>query len=75
VVEVNGESRMVTSGLAAGQTVELWFVGYRHPEANVILVDVTAAIQESDEANNALIQPLPLPTPPPVCQPTATPAG
>ena len=71
-VEANGVQRLVPEGLPAGQMIPLWFEGYRYPDANSVLIDATALVQESDEGNNSLSQPLPIPTPPPVCSPTPT---
>ena len=72
IVEVNGVQRLVPEGLLAGRMISLWFAEYRYPDANSVLIDATAMVQESDEGNNNLSQPLPIPTPPPVCSPTPT---
>ena len=68
-VEVNGQRQQVPGGLAAGESVSLWFAGYG--AQNTIFVDAASQVQESDEENNHLSQPLPVPTLPAPC--TATP--
>lgn len=70
-VEVNGIQQMVVEGLAAGQTVTVWFEGYVNGE-NTMQADATDQIQEAREENNSLSQRLPVPTLPPTCTPPAT---
>jgi len=70
-VEVNGQRQQVVNGLAAGESVSLWFAGYG--ARNTILVDAASQVQESDEDNNRFSQPLPVPTLPLPC--TATPGA
>ncbi len=70
-VEVNGVQQTVEDGLAAGQTVSLWFQGTADGE-NTVLLDVAAQIREADEENNSLSQRLPIPTLPPTCTPPAS---
>jgi plastocyanin len=72
VVEVNGAQQTVTSGLAAGQTLSLWFAGYVPFGDNTAIVDATHQVTESNEDNNTLTQMLPIPTLPPTCTPTRT---
>jgi hypothetical protein len=69
VVEVNGAEQMVPGGLASGQSIDLWFTGYVQNGENVLSVDATSQVQESDEYNNTLAQRLPVPTLPPTCTP------
>jgi len=75
VVEVNGVQQRVEEGLAAGESVALWFAGYG--SENTIIVDATSQVEESDEGNNRLSQPLPVPTLPAPCTltPVAPPTG
>jgi hypothetical protein len=63
VVVVNGKTQAV-SGLPKGESSSLWFVGYSNPSTAII--DFTNTVIESDETNNQLIQPLPIPTLPAV---------
>ena len=71
VVEANDIQQMVDQGLAAGQTVTLWFSGYVPDGENVLLVDATKQIQEIREDNNEFSQRLPIPTLPPTCTPAS----
>ncbi|HSJ53860.1 MAG TPA: PEGA domain-containing protein, partial [Anaerolineae bacterium] len=71
VVEVNGVQVSLAEGLAAGQSTSVWVAGYRAGQENVAVVDVTSAVPESNEENNAFSAMLPIPTLPPAC--TATP--
>jgi hypothetical protein len=68
-VGVNGAQQVVPDGLAAGQTVSLWFEGYDQGGENVVVVDATSQVEESDEDNNRLSQRVPVPTLPPTCTP------
>jgi hypothetical protein len=70
VVQVNGIQQMVAEGLAAGQTISVWFEGYASGE-NTVLVDSTNQVQEISEDNNSFSQRLPVPTLPPTCTPPA----
>jgi hypothetical protein len=73
-VEVNG-ARQNVSGLSSGQSLWLWFEGYRNMQTNMAVVDIGDQVQESDERNNQSSQMLPVPTPMPTCtqSPTAIP--
>jgi hypothetical protein len=71
-VEANGALQTVSDGLAAGQSVELWFPGYVAFGPNSAVADATHLIAERDETNNQLVQQVPIPTPPAPC-PTMTP--
>lgn len=68
-VVVNGLSQTV-EGLAAGESIRVWFS--TGSEANV-QVDSTNAIAESDETDNSREQRLPIPTLPMMCTSTPTP--
>jgi hypothetical protein len=70
-VEVNGSQQTVKDGLAAGQTVTLWFEGYAYGGETTVVVDPAAQVAESDEANNTLSQMVPIPTLPATCTPPA----
>jgi hypothetical protein len=78
VVEVNGSQQSVEAGLAAGQTVSLWFEGYASGGETQVIVDAASQVVESDEGNNTFAQMVPIPTlpatctPPPASPPTAT---
>jgi hypothetical protein len=69
-VEVNGVGQTVAGGLAAGESISLWFPGYESMGENDIIVDVLSDIQEGDEGNNTFVQRLPVPTLPPTCTPS-----
>jgi hypothetical protein len=69
-VEANGVQQPV-EGLAAGQTVDLWFQGYTDNAENMVVVDVAAQVEESDEGNNRFAERVPIPTPLPPCTPPA----
>lgn len=72
VVEVNGSQQAVGSGLAAGDTLSLWFAGFVLFDENAAFVDATFQVEESNEENNELTQILAVPTLPPTCTPTPT---
>jgi hypothetical protein len=72
VVEVNG-ARQAVDGLAAGQTVDLWFAGYTHDGENVVVVNADDEVEESDKENNLFAGRLPVPPPPPTCTPPPAP--
>lgn len=73
-VYVNGAGLLITQGLKAGEGFHLW-VPSNEPKAYVS-VDAGQAISESDETDNDLrIEHLPVPTEPPMCNGTATPAA
>ncbi len=69
VVQVNDVQQPVSSGLPSGQSTSLWFEGYVQSGENVVQLDVTSQIEESDETNNSLSQMVPVPTLPPTCTP------
>jgi hypothetical protein len=63
-------------GLAAGETIRLWFSDGRAMDANTVTVDASKQVEEDDESNNAFSEMLPVPTLPSTCTPeldTATP--
>lgn len=72
VVEVNGGPQQTVSGLAAGEETSLVFGGVLGSVTAV--ADATNLIVESNEANNSFTTILPIPTLPPPCTPTPTPA-
>lgn len=65
-VEVNGQ-RKGLSGLEIGQSLWLWFEGYRELETNAAMVDTEDQVRESDESNNQSSQMLVIPTAMPTC--------
>jgi hypothetical protein len=69
VVAVDGVQQAVAAGLAAGQTLSLWFPGYAVGGESSVSLDVTLQVEESDEGNNTFSQRLPIPTLPPTCTP------
>jgi len=69
VVEVNGARQTIADGLAAGQSMSLWFSGTVYDSETTILLDITSQVREADEENNSLTQMLPIPTLPPTCTP------
>lgn len=73
-LEVNGQRQSI-NGLASGQSLWIWFKGYRNMQTNLAVVDIDNQVQESDESNNQSAQMLPIPTPMPSCtqSPTAIP--
>jgi subtilase family serine protease len=70
-VEVNGVGQTVAGGLAAGESISLWFPGYESMGENEIIVDVLGDVKEGGEGNNTFIQRLPVPTLPPTCTPSS----
>jgi hypothetical protein len=74
IIEINALRRPVAGGLDSGGIVTIWVPGYTTSETTVS-VDVTYAVDESDETNNLYAARLPLPTPPPSCTPAAEAAG
>jgi endoglucanase len=70
VVNANGVTQSV-AGLAAGQSVSLWFASYVAAGPNTVTVDSANQVVESDETNNQRSQQLGVPAAP-VC-PTNTP--
>ena len=76
VVDVNGAQQTVTSGLAEGETVSLWFAGHTPGFGeNTAFADATSQVEESNEANNQVSAVVPIPTLPPPCTPTPTPTA
>lgn len=73
VVDGSGCQQTVEAGLAAGQTIRLWFgeCGYRGE--HTIVVDVLSQVEESDEENNFFTGLVPIPTLPPTCTPPSEP--
>jgi hypothetical protein len=69
LVTINGQDQKVT-GLAAGQTVSLWFIGFA--TKNVALLDRTDLVQEDSETNNTSSSFLGVPTLPATCTPGPT---
>jgi hypothetical protein len=72
VVDLNGDSLEVDSGLMAGQSIVLFFAGTTPSGNYEAIVDVTNQVIESREDNNTLSYIAPTPTPPLVCTPTPT---
>ena len=70
-VEVNTERQRVEKGLAVGQSIRLWYSGYR--ERNLVWVDVDNEVPEVNKQNNFFTQNLALPTLSPNCLPLPTP--
>lgn len=73
LVEANGARQEVAGGLAAGETIRLWFEGYQYGRENRVVVDVDSQVQESNEDNNSFSQRVPIPTLPPTCTPPVPP--
>ncbi len=73
IVEANGTRQEVAGGLAAGETIRLWFEGYQYGRENRVVVDVDSQVQESNEDNNSFSQRVPIPTLPPTCTPPVLP--
>ncbi len=72
VVEVNNTWQQTVEELAAGEQLSLVFGGALGPVTAV--ADATNLLEESDESNNSFSTILPVPTQPPPCTPTPTPA-
>lgn len=72
VIEVNGNQQQTLPGLAAGEETSLVFGGALGSVTAV--ADATNLITESNEDNNSFSTILPIPTLPPPCTPTPTPA-
>ena len=68
-VIANGVRETVTSGLAPGQSIDLWFPGYG-TSVQEVFVDATFQVEESNEDNNRYSAFVPIPTLPPTCTPT-----
>lgn len=68
IVRVNGQEQSVDGGLAAGDTVSLFFSAYAEPSRAE--VDAANVVVESNETDNILEMRLPVPTPPLPCTPT-----
>jgi hypothetical protein len=73
-VRINGTD-VAVAGLAAGATAGPWTPGYNWPDDESSFADSTFLIAESNESNNGLTGPVPIPTLPVQCTstPTATP--
>ena len=66
-----GTAQQTVSGLAAGETKNLFFAGYSNPVTAT--VDSGNAVAESNEQNNTRSETLPVPTAPLPCSGTGTP--
>jgi hypothetical protein len=71
-LQANDTQQSVPNGLAAGQTLSLWFADYRSDSENTITVDLASQVEESNEGNNQFAQRLPIPTLPPPCTPSGS---
>jgi hypothetical protein len=74
LADLNGTQQTVSTGLAAGQAIELHFAGTTPGGQYVAAVDIINHVAESDETNNMRSYQAPTPTPPPLCTPTQIPA-
>ncbi len=68
LVQANNQQQLVPNGLAPGQTDSRWFPGFT-TGANLVVVDPTNMVVESNEDNNTFNGPLPIPTLPATCTP------
>ncbi|BCX04376.1 MAG: hypothetical protein KatS3mg053_2314 [Candidatus Roseilinea sp.] len=68
LVQANNQQQLVPGGLAPGQTASLWFPGFT-TGPNLVIVDPTGMVVESNEDNNTFNGPLPVPTLPATCTP------
>lgn len=68
LVQVNNQQQLVPGGLAPGQAASLWFPGFT-TGPNLVVVDPTNMVIESNEDNNLFNGPLPVPTLPATCTP------
>ncbi|GIV84622.1 MAG: hypothetical protein KatS3mg052_1629 [Candidatus Roseilinea sp.] len=68
LVQANNQQQLVPNGLAPGQTDSRWFPGFT-TGSNLVIVDPTNMVLESNEDNNAFNGPLPIPTLPATCTP------
>lgn len=68
LVQANNQQQLVQNGLAPGQTASLWFPGFT-TGPNVVVVDPTGMVVESNKNNNTFDGPLPVPTLPATCTP------
>src|SRR5690554_471413 len=71
IVEVNDELHPVQDILMPGESISLWFSGFR--DENHVRIDSTSLIEESNEQNNQMTRRLPIPTLPVACLPEPTP--
>jgi mannan endo-1,4-beta-mannosidase len=69
-VTANGATQTV-AGLAAGQSVSVWFPSFVYGNVNTATVDSANQVAESNESNNQRSEMVPVPTP--IFCPTATP--
>ncbi len=72
IVDIDGERQAVVEWLAPGEMTSVWF-GERSA-LGIATVDATFRVAESNEDNNTFSGPLPVPTLPPPCTVTPTPA-
>ncbi len=68
LVQANNQQQLVPGGLAPGQTASLWFPGFT-TGPNLVIVDPTNMVVESNRGNNTFDGPLPVPTLPATCTP------
>ena len=68
---VYGVPYWVGNGLTAGQILSLWLAGAHEGSGDSIVLDWENRIEESDETNNMLAHPLPIPTLPAPCTPVS----
>lgn len=68
LVQTNNQQQLVAGGLAPGQIASLWFPGFT-TGANLVIVDPTGMVVESNRDNNQFNGPLAVPTLPPTCTP------
>ena len=68
LVQANNQQQLVPGGLVPGQTASLWFAGFT-TGANLVVVDPTGMVVESNRDNNTFNGPLAVPTLPATCTP------
>lgn len=68
LVQANNQQQLAPNGLAPGQTDSRWFPGFT-TGSNLVVVDPTNMVVESNKGNNTFNGPLPIPTLPATCTP------
>ena len=66
-IQLNDLEHSLQSGLASGETLSLWFPGYL--SENILVIDPTQQVQESNETNNQINSAYIAPDKLPICPP------